>query len=148
MKEKSRYLRGPKIYPDPVSSGMRVDEIVDKAFLAYNAGRLQNACRLFVEKMLEPDVVVGMSLSGAMTPAGVGRSTVIPMIQAGFVDWVVSTGANLYHDAHSGLGLYMHRGSHEMDDTLLRKEGVVRIDDILFDYDVLLSTDAFFRKIL
>ena len=148
MKEKSRYLRGPKIYPDPVSSGMRVDEIVDKAFLAYNAGRLQSACRLFVEKMLEPDVVVGMSLSGAMTPAGVGRSTVIPMIQSGFVDWVISTGANLYHDAHSGLGLYMHRGSHELDDTLLRKEGVVRIYDILFDYDVLLSTDAFFRKIL
>ncbi|HEU5182675.1 MAG TPA: deoxyhypusine synthase family protein, partial [Candidatus Polarisedimenticolia bacterium] len=96
MKEKSRYLRGPKIYPDPVSPGMTVDEIVDKAFLAYNAGRLQNACRLFVEKMLEPDVVVGMSLSGAMTPAGVGRSTVIPMIQTGFIDWVISTGANLY----------------------------------------------------
>ncbi len=148
MKEKSRYLRGPKIYPDPVSSGMRVDEIVDKTFLAYNAGRLQSACRLFVEKMLEPDVVVGMSLSGAMTPAGVGRSTVIPLIQAGFLDWVISTGANLYHDAHSGLQLYMHRGSHELDDTLLRKEGVVRIYDILFDYDVLLSTDAFFRKIL
>jgi deoxyhypusine synthase len=148
MTEKSRYLRGPKIYPDPVSAGMRVDEIVDQAFLAYNAGRLQSACRLFVEKILEPDVVVGMSLSGAMTPAGVGRSTVVPLIQSGFVDWVVSTGANLYHDAHSGLQLYMHRGSHELDDTLLRKEGVVRIYDILFDYDVLLSTDAFFRKIL
>jgi deoxyhypusine synthase len=121
---------------------------VDQAFLAYNAGRLQHACRLFVEKMLEPDVVLGMSLSGAMTPAGVGRSTLIPLIQAGFVDWIISTGANLYHDAHAGLGLYMHRGRHDLDDTLLRKEGVVRIYDILFDYKVLLSTDAFLRRIL
>jgi len=148
MKEKSRYLRGPKIFPDPVTAGMRVDQLVDGAFLAYNAGRLQSACRLFVEKMLESDVTVGMSLSGAMTPAGVGRSTLIPLLQAGFVDWIVSTGANLYHDAHTGLGLFMHRGSHELDDTLLRREGVVRIYDILFDYEVLLSTDAFFRRIL
>jgi len=148
MPEKSRYLRGQKIYPTPLTSGMTVDQMVDQAFLAYNAGRLQSACRLFVEKILEPDVTIGLSLSGAMTPAGVGRSALIPLIQAGFVDWIISTGANLYHDAHAGLGLYMHRGSHELDDTLLRKEGVVRIYDILFDYDVLLSTDAFFRRIL
>jgi len=148
MKEKSRFLRGQKIYPAPLTAGMSVDQLVDQAFLAYNAGRLQSACRLFVEKMLEADVTVGMSLSGAMTPAGVGRSAIIPLIQSGFVDWIVSTGANLYHDAHAGLGLYMHRGSHELDDTVLRQEGVVRIYDILFDYDVLLSTDAFFRRIL
>ena len=148
MPEKSRYLRGQKIYPTPLTSGMSVDQMVDQAFLAYNAGRLQSACRLFVEKMLEPDVTLGLSLSGAMTPAGVGRSALVPLIQAGFVDWIISTGANLYHDAHAGLGLYMHRGSHELDDTLLRKEGVVRIYDILFDYEVLLSTDAFFRRIL
>jgi deoxyhypusine synthase len=147
-KEKNRYLRGQKIYPTPLTAGMSVDQLVDQAFLAYNAGRLQSACRLFVEKFLEPDVTIGMSLSGAMTPAGVGRSTIIPLMQSGFVDWIISTGANLYHDAHAGLGLYMHRGSHELDDTLLRREGVVRIYDILFDYEVLLSTDAFFRRIM
>jgi deoxyhypusine synthase len=148
MKETSRFLRGQKIYPTPLTAGMSVDQMVDQAFLAYNAGRLQHACRLFVEKMLEPDVVVGLSLSGAMTPAGVGRSAILPLMQAGFVDWIISTGANLYHDAHAGLGLYMHRGRHDLDDTLLRKEGVVRIYDILFDYEVLLSTDAFLRRIL
>src|SRR5262245_319146 len=93
-KEKSRYLRGQKIYPTPLTPGMSVDQLVDQAFLAYNAGRLQSACRLFVEKMLEPDVTLGMSLSGAMTPAGVGRSTIIPLMQSGFVDWIISTGAN------------------------------------------------------
>jgi len=148
MKEKSRFLRGQKIYPEPLVAGMTVDQLVDQSFLAYNAGRLQHACRLFVEKYLQDDVTIGLSLSGAMTPAGVGRSALIPLMQSGFVDWIVSTGANLYHDAHAGLGLYMHRGSHEIDDTVLRKEGVVRIYDILFDYEVLLSTDAFFRRIL
>ncbi len=74
-------------------------------------------------------------------------STIIPLMEAGFVDWIVSTGANLYHDTHFGLGLAMHRGTPFADDVELREAGVVRIYDIFFDYDVLLSTDAFFREI-
>jgi deoxyhypusine synthase len=54
----------------------------------------------------------------------------------------------LYHDTHFGIGLAMHRGRHDADDVILRKEGVVRIYDIFFDYHVLLDTDAFFRKII
>src|SRR5258705_1045832 len=127
---------------------MTVDRLIDETFLAYNGGRLQKACRLFSEKMLQPDVTVGLSLSGALTPAGMGRSCVIPLIRAGFVDWIVSTGANLYHDAHYGLGLAMHQGTHEVDDRILRAEGVVRIYDILFDYKVLLETDAYLRKVM
>jgi deoxyhypusine synthase len=88
-----------------------------------------------------------MSLTGAMTPAGLGMSTIIPLIEAGFVDWIVSTGANLYHDAHFGLGLAMHRGTPFIDDVELREEGVVRIYDIFFDYEVLLSTDHFVRQV-
>jgi len=120
---------------------------VDNAFLAYNAGRLAEGCRLFTERMLEDDVTVGMSLTGAMTPAGLGMSTIIPLIEAGFIDWIVSTGANLYHDAHFGLGLSMHRGTPFADDVELREEGVVRIYDIFFDYEVLLSTDAYIREV-
>ena len=97
--------------------------------------------------MLEPDVTVGMTLTGAMTPAGLGMSCLIPLIEAGFVDWIISTGANLYHDAHFGLGLAMHRGTPHADDVELRDKGVVRIYDIFFDYNVLLSTDAFFREV-
>ena len=70
----------------------------------------------------------------------------IPLIEAGFVDWIISTGANLYHDTHFGLGLAMHRGTPTADDVELRDKGVVRIYDIFFDYNVLLSTDAFFRR--
>ena len=75
-------------------------------------------------------------------------SALIPLIKAGFVDWIISTGANLYHDTHFGLGLPMHRGNAQESDTVLREQGVVRIYVIFFDYDVLLSTDAFFRKIV
>jgi deoxyhypusine synthase len=64
------------------------------------------------------------------------------------VDWIISTGANLYHDTHFGLGLAMHRGNTQTSDVLLREEGVVRIYDIFFDYHVLLDTDAFFRQIM
>ncbi|HYS70704.1 MAG TPA: deoxyhypusine synthase, partial [Gemmatimonadaceae bacterium] len=110
--------------------------------------RLREACQLFTEKMLAPDVTIGLSITGALTPAGLGMSALIPLIEGGFVDWIISTGANLYHDTHFGLGLAMHRGNAQESDVVLREEGVVRIYDIFFDYDVLLSTDAFFRKII
>jgi deoxyhypusine synthase len=121
--------------------------LIDNAFLAYNAGRLREACRLFTEKMLAAGGTVGMSLTGAMTPAGLGMSALIPLLEAGFVDWIVSTGANLYHDAHFALGLGLHRGRPSVDDVVLREQGVVRIYDIFFDYRVLLHTDAFVREV-
>jgi deoxyhypusine synthase len=121
---------------------------VDKTFLAYNAARLREWCRLFTRKMLEEDVTVGMSLTGALTPAGLGMSAIIPLIENGFVDWIVSTGANLYHDTHFGIGLSMHQGTYKADDVVLREQGVVRIYDIFFDYQVLLSTDEFYRKVM
>ena len=92
--------------------------------------------------------IAWLSITGALTPAGLGMSALIPLIEGGFVDWIISTGANLYHDTHFGLGLTMHRGNAQESDVVLREEGVVRIYDIFFDYDVLLSTDAFFRKII
>lgn len=145
---KSKWLSGARINPEPIRGGVSVADLVDQAFLAYNAGRLQKASRLYVEKMLADDAVVGMSLTGALTPAGLGRSVFIPLIRAGFVDWIVSTGANLYHDTHYGLGLALHQGTHEVDDRILRQEGVVRIYDILFDYKVLLETDAYLREVM
>jgi deoxyhypusine synthase len=144
----SRFLRGQRIDPRPISGGGTVADLVDGTFLAYNAARLREACHLFTRKMLESDVTVGVSLTGALTPAGLGMAALIPLIEAGFVDWMISTGANLYHDTHFGLGLAMHRGNAQESDVVLRDEGVVRIYDIFFDYDVLLSTDAFFRKII
>jgi deoxyhypusine synthase len=143
----SGFLRGPRIDPQGVTGRETIAELVDNAFLAYNAGRLREACRLYADRMLADNATVGMSLTGAMTPAGLGMSTIIPLVEAGFIDWIVSTGANLYHDAHFGLGLSMHRGTPFADDVELREEGVVRIYDIFFHYDVLLSTDAYIREV-
>jgi len=146
-KKKSALFKSRAINPEPVRGDMTAAELIDTAFLAYNGRRLREACRLFADKMLEPDTTVGLSLTGALTPAGVGMSCLIPLIEHGFIDWMVSTGANLYHDTHFGLGLKMFQGSAEADDVALREEGVVRIYDIFFDYNVLLSTDSFFRQI-
>src|SRR4051794_3481060 len=93
----SEFLRGQRINPKPVSGKETVADLVDNAFLAYNAGRLAEGCRLFTERMLDTDVTVGMSLTGAMPPAGLGMSTIIPLIEAGFVDWIVLTGGNTFH---------------------------------------------------
>ncbi|HSH46162.1 MAG TPA: deoxyhypusine synthase [Longimicrobiales bacterium] len=144
----SKHLSGPRIDPARVHGGMTVDELVNGTFASYNAGRLREACRLFAEKMLDDDVTVGISLTGALTPAGLGVSSLIPLIEAGFVDWVISTGANLYHDTHYGLGLALHHGNPHVSDVDLREDEVVRIYDIFFDYSVLLDTDAFFRQII
>src|SRR5689334_1137464 len=146
--EKSKFLRGERIEPKPINGTETTADLIDNAFLAYNAARLREACQLFTQKMLEPDVTVGLTLTGALTPAGLGMAALIPLIESGYVDWIISTGANLYHDTHFGLGLAMHRGNPQESDVVLREEGVVRIYDIFFDYDVLLSTDAFFRKVI
>ena len=146
--KQNRFLRGQPIEPPAIDEHISIVDLVDQTFNAYNAARFREACHLFTERILADDVTVGMSLSGAMTPAGLGMAAIIPLMRAGFVDWIVSTGANLYHDTHFGIGLEMRRGLHNLDDRVLREEGVVRIYDIFFHYDVLLKTDAFFREMI
>ena len=147
-KKQSKFLRGRRIDPKPITRATKLTDLVDGAFLAYNAARLREACWLFTQKMLEPDVTVGVTLTGALTPAGLGMSALIPLIKAGFIDWIISTGANFYHDTHFGIGLSMHEGNAQTSDIVLRDEQVVRIYDIFFDYSVLLNTDEFFRRVI
>jgi deoxyhypusine synthase len=146
---KAQYLSGPRIFPDALTGKEKLTDVIEKTFLAYNAARIREACGLFVTKMLGKNVFVGMSLAGALTPAGLGKSAIVPLINAGFVDWIVSTGANLYHDLHFAFNLNLHVGSHRVDDADLVKNDVVRIYDILFSYnDCLLATDRILRDIL
>lgn len=147
-KKQSKFLRGRRIDPRPIDRQTKLTDLVDEAFIAYNAARLREACWLFTQKMLEPDVTVGVTLTGALTPAGLGMSSLIPLIKAGFIDWIISTGANFYHDTHFGIGLAMHEGNASTSDIVLRQEEVVRIYDIFFDYSVLLNTDDFFRRVI
>ena len=125
-----------------------VIDLIDNYFTAYNSARLREICQLLSRDVLQEGVTVGVSLSGAMTPAGFGVSVLAPLIRNGFIDWMISTGANLYHDMHYGLGFELYSGHPFLDDVKLRQEGTIRIYDIIFGYDVLLETDAFIRKIL
>lgn len=135
------------IDPPAITSHTTVAELIEGCFLSYNAGRLREACRLLAEEMTAGDNLLGMTLSGALTPAGLGMSALVPLIEAGFVDWIVSTGANLYHDTHFVLGLPLHQSRPGLDDRILRDHGIVRIYDIVFPYETLLDTDSFYREL-
>ena len=145
---KSKYLSGKRVLPKPITRKSDIVSIIDNMD-AYNGGRLRAACQLLREKYSKENVTVGLSIAGALTPAGLGPSAIIPLMNHGFVDWITATGANMYHDLHYAFNLPMFRGSHNVDDADLRAKGVTRIYDILFDYeDVLMETDRRLRKIM
>lgn len=137
---------GVKLDPQPIGPGLSVRDLVDRHLYAYNAARLREACQLFARKIAQPDVTIGVTLSGALTPTGLGTSAIVPLIRAGLIDWVVSTGANLYHDMHRSLGFELFNTTPFTDDRELRDKHIIRIYDILFDQDVLLESDEFLRQ--
>src|SRR5262245_56816592 len=136
-----------RINPPALVPNAPLADVIDQVFLSYNGGRMREGCQLFVRKMLAPDATVGLALSGALTPAGLGMSCLVPFIEAGFIDWIVSTGANIYHDAHYALGKDLFQGRPGKDDLALRENQIIRIYDIVFDYENLLGTDRFFRTL-
>jgi len=126
-----------------------ITRLIEDGFQAFNAGRLSEACQIFAGKMLAPEneTTIGLTVAGAMTPAGVG-GCVIEMMERGLVDFIISTGANLYHDLHYALNFTLHRGSPFVNDVELYEDGVIRIYDILFPATVLLETDAYIRDFI
>ena len=141
-------MSGKRILPRNITGREKLADLIDETS-SLTTARLKEGCQLFAGKMLEPDVTIGMSLSGALTPAGLGCSTIVPLIKAGFVDWIVSTGANLYHDLHFALNYPVRVGSFKFDDTELRNNDIVRIYDVLLGYsDCLMATDEILRRIL
>jgi len=144
-----RYLHGKQIrYYRPKGSA-DVRQLIDGGFQAFNAGRLSEACHIFADKMLAPDndTTIGLTVAGALTPAGLG-GCVIELMDRGLVDFVISTGANLYHDLHYALNFSLHRGSPFLDDVELYEQGIIRIYDVLFPATVLLETDSYIRDFL
>ena len=123
--------------------------LIDDGFQAFNAARLGEACRIFSDKMLLPehDTTIGLTVAGALTPAGLG-GCVVELMERGLIDFVISTGANLYHDLHYALNFTLHRGSPFVNDVELYEQGVIRIYDVLFPASVLLETDTYIREFL
>jgi deoxyhypusine synthase len=136
-----------RIAPPAVTTQLGVADLIDQAFLSYNGGRLRESCHLFTTKLLADNCIVGMTISGALTPAGLGMSCLVPLIEAGFIDWIVSTGANVYHDTHFALGMELHQSRPGLDDMALREHQIIRIYDIVFEYENLLGTDQFYRTL-
>src|SRR5688500_17047117 len=149
--EKSRpnYLTGKPIRDYRPRGSAEIRQLIDEGFQAFNAARLGEACRIFTDKMLLPehDTTIALTVAGALTPAGLG-GCIIEMMERGLVDFVISTGANLYHDLHYALNFTLRRGSPFVDDRVPYEEGVIRIYDVLFPAQVLLDTDSFIRDFL
>jgi deoxyhypusine synthase len=143
------YFSGRKISARKLKKGLKVTDLVADYFQSYNSARLNEACRLYVEKMLNPkkNVTVGLTMAGALTPAGMS-GMVVSMMEKGFVDFIVATGANLYHDTHFALNYPLRKGTPQVDDTVLYKHGVVRIYDTFLTTDTLLNTDKWTQKVL
>jgi deoxyhypusine synthase len=139
-----------RLAPPPIDDSVDVVRLIDQYFNAYNAARLREACQLFVQ-LLEEQATVGVSLAGALTPAGLG-SVLAPLMRAGFIDYITSTGANLYHDLHFALGHPLYRSTAAVatgaNDVDLRAKGVIRIYDVVFHQTVLLETDDWLYKTL
>src|SRR6187401_1332018 len=143
------YLTGKPIrYYRPKGSAA-VRTLIDEGFQAFNAARLGEACRIFSDKMLakQHDTTIALTIAGALTPAWLG-GCIVEMMERGLIDFVISTGANLYHDLHYALDFTLHRGSPFVNDVELYDEGVIRIYDVLFPATVLLKTDAYVREFL
>src|SRR5438105_13545731 len=148
-KTREQYLSGKPIrYYRPRGSA-DIRHLIDEGFQAFNAARLGEACRIFTDKMLLPehDTTIALTIAGALTPAGLG-GCVIEMMERGLVDFLISTGANLYHDLHYALNFTLSRGSPFLNDVELYDEGVIRIYDVLFPATVLLETDAYIRDFI
>src|SRR5881275_2586549 len=146
---RKHFLSGKPIrYYRPKGSA-EVKHLIDEGFQAFNAGRLSEACAIYADKMLAPDndATIGLTIAGAMTPAGVG-GCVIELMERGLVDFIISTGANLYHDLHYALNFTLRRGSPFVDDVELYEDGIIRIYDVLFPASVLLETDAYIRDFI
>jgi len=142
-----RRLGRGKIEVRPLKGGEIAADLIDRHFNAYNAARVWEICHLLAGKVMRPRVTVGLSLSGAMIPAGMA-SSLIPLIENGFIDYIISTGANLYHDTHFGLGFDLFRSTPFADDVKLFRERIIRIYDINFDLDVLLESDRFVYSVI
>jgi deoxyhypusine synthase len=140
-----------RLQPPPLDKASdEIAKFIETYFNAYNAARLRESCQLFA-RMIDEGATIGVSLSGALTPAGLS-SVLTPLMKNGFIDYISSTGANLYHDLHFDLGLPLYRGTADVAtgavDVQLRKDGIIRVYDVLFPADVLYKTDEWVYRVM
>jgi deoxyhypusine synthase len=120
---------GKKIDPPIISKNMTISQLVHFfGSTGYNARRLFEAA-IIMKEMIDNRCTTCLTLAGALTPIGMGN-TIKTLIENGFVDWIVTTGANVYHDLHFAYGLPVRQGHFQVDDDLLYAKQIVRIYDV------------------
>jgi deoxyhypusine synthase len=140
--EKARDVR-----PRAISGKERPHDLVMERFPAY-VGRQERTAYELMRKSIERDCAVFLTFSGAMTPAGLHQSCLIPLVERGLVDCITTTGANLYHDAHRIIGHRIREIDPTAGDLQYRLARIIRIYDLGFWEDTLLETDKLFSAIL
>lgn len=144
---REHFEKSPLVTPRPIRGDESPVELFENAFPAFVGRQLRTGWQLMRRCATEGHTVF-MTLSGAMTPAGLHASCIVPLINAGLVDVLVTTGANLYHDAHRVLGHSIREIAPDAGDRGLRESRIIRIYDLGFDEEVLLDTDRLFAELL
>lgn len=137
---------GKKIDPPEIFANMNITEMIDLfRKTGYNARRLAEAADI-MKRMIETDATICLTIAGALTPIGFGR-IISTMIENGFVDWIVTTGANAYHDLHFAYDLPVRQGHFDVDDDVLYSKQIVRIYDVYIkEFGTLQSQDTIIQK--
>ena len=146
MSSNRHSFSGKKIDPPEIFADMTVSELIDLfGKTGYNARRLAEAADIMI-KMIESDATVCLTIAGAMTPIGFGK-IISSMIDNGFIDWIVTTGANAYHDLHFAYDLPIRQGHFDVDDDILYSKQIVRIYDVYIkENETLQSQDEIVQK--
>ena len=125
---------------------MTIEDLVNVfASSGFNGRQLGEAAKLYA-KMIEENATICLTVSGALTPVGFG-GIIKTLIERGFVDWIITTGANVYHEDHFAWGLPVKQGSFNVDDMKLYENEIVRIRDIYIKfYETLEAEDQVIQK--
>src|SRR5437868_9424985 len=139
MKKKSRFLQTP-IEPFAVEPGLTADQVLARMErISFQGRNLATAHRIW-QKMLQDDVTIFLGMAGALSAGGL-RLIVAHLIQHRYVDCLVSTGANLYHDLHETRGQHHYVGSPHADDAALAEDRIDRVYDTYASEEEFISND-------
>src|SRR5215510_12731836 len=141
------FQRARDVRPKRITGKEQPAQIIEGAFPAY-VGRQERTAYQLMRKCIADGVAVFLTVSGAMTPAGLHQSCLIPLLERGIIDCITTTGANLYHDAHRIIGHRIREIDPNAGDLHLRLARIIRIYDLGFHEETLLQTDKLFSALL
>lgn len=146
-KDKRKFEHARSVHPPAITGKERPKDIISQMFPAY-VGRQERTAFELMRRSVSDDCCVFLTFSGAMTPAGLHQSCLIPLVDRGLVDCITTTGANLYHDAHRIIGHGIREIDPNAGDLAYRVARIIRIYDLGFREETLLDTDRLFSAIL